>query len=51
MTEAPTLMSIADPAMIDGPSMTPIILKPVAWKEGRERIAGNPANGGRIVSG
>jgi hypothetical protein len=41
MTEQPTPMLIADPEMIDGLSMTRIILKAAVSKEDRERIAGS----------
>ncbi len=41
MTEQPTHMLIADPEMIDGLSMTRIILKAVVSKEDREWIAGS----------
>ncbi len=44
MTEQPIPMLIADPAMIDALSMTQIILKAVAWKEGRQGIAESKKN-------
>jgi hypothetical protein len=44
MTEQPIPMSIADPAMIDVLSMTQIILKAVAWKEGGRRIGDSKTN-------
>jgi hypothetical protein len=44
MSEQPIPMLIVDPATIDALSMTQIILKAVAWKEDRQRIAESKTN-------
>lgn len=44
MTEQPTPMWIADPEMIDGVSMTQIILKTAAGREGWQRTAESKTN-------
>jgi hypothetical protein len=44
MTEQPIPMLIADPEMIDALSMTQIILKAAAWKEGGQRIVESKTN-------
>jgi hypothetical protein len=46
MTEQPTHMLIADPAMIDGLSMTRIISQAVVSKEDRKWIAGSKTSDG-----
>lgn len=51
MTEQPTPMLIADPAMIGVLSMIQIILKTAAWKEGGQRIAESKTNGVTAASG
>ena len=46
MTEQPTHMLTADPAMIDGLSMTRIISPAVVSKEDKEWIAGSKTSDG-----
>ena len=50
MTEQPTLMLIAGPAMKDVVSMTQIILKAEAWKEGMQEIAESKTNDATAAS-
>jgi hypothetical protein len=49
MTEKVTHMLIADPEMIDGLSMTRIILETVVWKEDRDWIADSKTSVGMVA--